>query len=107
LASLSALAFFIFYLEINFVETQNCARWGLALAHLYAGNLPAARTAAETARKYIEVDDFFEILDHTILLPKSHGKLGADIAQELGASETMAHAICVITKLIALPEKRN
>lgn len=30
----------------------------------------------ETARKYIEVDDFFEILDHTILLPKSHGKLG-------------------------------
>jgi len=30
----------------------------------------------ETARKYVEVDDFFEILDHTILLPKSHGKLG-------------------------------
>jgi predicted nucleotidyltransferase len=30
----------------------------------------------ETSRKYLEVEDFFEILDHTILVPKSHGKLG-------------------------------
>ncbi len=30
----------------------------------------------ETSRKYLEVEDFFEILNHTILVPKSHGKLG-------------------------------
>ncbi len=30
----------------------------------------------ETSRKYLEVEDFFDILDHTILVPKSHGKLG-------------------------------
>ncbi len=30
----------------------------------------------ETSRKYLEVEDFFEILDHTILVPRSHGKLG-------------------------------
>jgi pyruvate,water dikinase len=30
----------------------------------------------ETSRKYLEVEDFFDILKHTILIPKSHGKLG-------------------------------
>jgi pyruvate, water dikinase len=30
----------------------------------------------ETSRKYLEVEDFFDILKHTVLVPKSHGKLG-------------------------------
>ncbi len=30
----------------------------------------------ETSRRYLEVEDFFDILNHTILFPKSHGKLG-------------------------------
>jgi hypothetical protein len=30
----------------------------------------------ETSRKYLEVEDFFDIFSHTILVPKSHGKLG-------------------------------
>jgi pyruvate, water dikinase len=30
----------------------------------------------ETARKYLQVEDFHGILNHTILVPKSHGKLG-------------------------------
>jgi pyruvate,water dikinase len=28
------------------------------------------------ARRYLEIDDFSELLDHTILIPNSHGKLG-------------------------------
>jgi tetratricopeptide (TPR) repeat protein len=40
--------------EIGNAQFQNVARRGLALAHLYAGDLPAARTAAETARQYGE-----------------------------------------------------
>jgi tetratricopeptide (TPR) repeat protein len=49
--------------EINFPQTQNYARWGLALAHLYAAQinpkglrdplgLEAARAAVEAARQY-------------------------------------------------------
>ncbi|MBZ5495379.1 MAG: nucleotidyltransferase domain-containing protein [Acidobacteriia bacterium] len=30
----------------------------------------------ETSRKHLEVEDFFDLLKHTILVPKSHGKLG-------------------------------
>jgi hypothetical protein len=30
----------------------------------------------DTARKYLEIDDFSELLNHTILIPNSHGKLG-------------------------------
>src|SRR5262249_12662721 len=38
--------------EIGNAQFQNAARESLALAHLYAGDLPAARTAAEAARQY-------------------------------------------------------
>ncbi len=30
----------------------------------------------ETSRKFLDVEDFYDLLNHTILLPKSHGKLG-------------------------------
>ncbi len=30
----------------------------------------------ETSRRFLEVDDFLDLLNHTILVPKSHGKLG-------------------------------
>jgi hypothetical protein len=30
----------------------------------------------DTARKSLEIEDFYDLLNHTILLPKSHGKLG-------------------------------
>ncbi len=30
----------------------------------------------ETSRKYLEVEDFFDLLHHTVLVPKSYGKLG-------------------------------
>lgn len=30
----------------------------------------------ETARHFVEIDDFFDLLSHSILLPKSYGKLG-------------------------------
>jgi tetratricopeptide (TPR) repeat protein len=38
--------------EIGNTECQSAAHRGLAVAHLYSGDLPAARTAAETARQY-------------------------------------------------------
>jgi tetratricopeptide (TPR) repeat protein len=38
--------------EIGSAQFQDAARQGLALAHLYTGDLPAARAAAETARQY-------------------------------------------------------
>ena len=30
----------------------------------------------DTARRFLEIEDFGELLDHTILVPNSHGKLG-------------------------------
>jgi tetratricopeptide (TPR) repeat protein len=38
--------------EIGDVREQNVARYGLALARLYSGNLPGARSTIEEARKY-------------------------------------------------------
>lgn len=38
--------------KIGFVQTQNHARRGLALAYLYNNDLPAARTVTEAARQY-------------------------------------------------------
>jgi tetratricopeptide (TPR) repeat protein len=38
--------------EIGNAQFQSAAHRGLAVAHLYSGDLPAARTAAETARQY-------------------------------------------------------
>jgi len=38
--------------EIANAQFQNAAREGLALAHLYSGDLPTARTIAEAARQY-------------------------------------------------------
>jgi tetratricopeptide (TPR) repeat protein len=38
--------------EIGNARFQNAARRGLALAHLYSGDLPAARAVAEIARQY-------------------------------------------------------
>ena len=38
--------------EIGNVQEQNCARYGLALARLYSGNLSQARSIIEEARKY-------------------------------------------------------
>jgi tetratricopeptide (TPR) repeat protein len=48
--------------EISFVQTQNYAHWGLALAHLYVGDLPAARTAIEAARQYDEPQNNHNVL---------------------------------------------
>ena len=39
--------------------------------------------------------------------PGSHSKLGADIAQELGASETMAHAILCHNEAHGIPRETN
>jgi len=38
--------------EISFPQTQNLARWGLALVHLYSSDLILAREAAEASAKY-------------------------------------------------------
>ncbi len=38
--------------EIGHTQLQNWARYGLALTHLYSGDLPAARIACESARQY-------------------------------------------------------
>jgi len=46
----------------------------------------------EMSRKHLEVDDFFEILDHTILVPKSHGKLGGKSAGLFLASHIIRKA---------------
>ena len=37
----------------------------------------------------------------------THGKLGADIARELGATEEMAHAILCHNKALGIPRKTN
>lgn len=37
--------------------------------------------------------------------PNSHGKLGADLAQELGANEKMAHAILCHNEMLGIPRE--
>ena len=46
----------------------------------------------ETARKYLEVEDFHDILNHTILVPKSHGKLGGKSSGLFLASHILSGA---------------
>jgi len=46
----------------------------------------------ETSRKFLEVEDFFEILEHTILVPKSHGKLGGKTSGLFLASRIIQRA---------------
>lgn len=46
----------------------------------------------ETARKFLEVEDFFDILRHTILVPKSHGKLGGKTSGLFLASHILQSA---------------
>jgi pyruvate,water dikinase len=46
----------------------------------------------ETSRKYLEVEDFFDILRHTILVPKSHGKLGGKTSGLFLASRILSRA---------------
>jgi pyruvate,water dikinase len=46
----------------------------------------------ETSRKFLEVEDFFEILEHTILVPKSHGKLGGKTSGLFLASKIIQRA---------------
>ncbi len=46
----------------------------------------------ETSRKYLEVEDFFDILEHTILVPKSHGKLGGKTSGLFLASRIIQRA---------------
>jgi len=46
----------------------------------------------EIARKYLEVEDFHEIFSHTILVSKSHGKLGGKTSGLLLASHILRGA---------------
>jgi pyruvate, water dikinase len=47
----------------------------------------------ETARKSLEIEDFYDLLSHTILLPKSHGKLGGKSSGLFLASKILGRSV--------------
>lgn len=41
------------------------------------------------ARRYVEVDDFFDVIAHTVILPRSHGRLGGKASGLLLAAKVV------------------
>jgi tetratricopeptide (TPR) repeat protein len=80
--------------EIGNAQFQSAARKGLALAHLYAGDLPAARAVAETARQYDVPLDNHSVLGLLGVILLRHGDRSA--AQEAFAA-AVAHADALLT----------
>ena len=47
----------------------------------------------DTSRKSLEIEDFYDLLDHTILLPRSHGKLGGKSSGLFLASKILRRSV--------------
>jgi tetratricopeptide (TPR) repeat protein len=80
--------------EIGNAQFQGDAREGLARAYLYAGDLPAARTTAETARQYDEPRNNHNVLALLGVIVLRQGDRPA--AQEAFAA-AVAHANALLT----------
>ena len=83
---------------IENAQTQNVARYGLALAHLYSGDLPAARTACESARKYDFPQD-----NHNVLALL--GVISLRQGDRTAAKEAFAAAVASADVLLGHSEK--
>jgi tetratricopeptide (TPR) repeat protein len=80
--------------EIEFTQIQNEARFSLALAHLVAGDLPAARAAIEEARQYDVPAN-----NHNVLA--LHGVIALRQGESSAAQEAFAAAVAAADDLLA------